>query len=150
MTKIWGPSTWILFHTMAYKIKNEHFNNKKNELINILKNITSNLPCPDCSDHAKKIMNGLKSNSIKTKDDFIEMVYYFHNHVNEKLGKKIFPVNDLNIYGDYILINVINNFLNSWNNLPKNVNMIGESFRRRVVLREFVTWFKKNNHCFDI
>lgn len=150
MTKIWGPATWILFHTMAYKIKPQHFNDKKKELISILKNITSNLPCPDCTEHAKKIMGGLKSNSINTKDDFIEMLYYFHNHVNEKLGKKQFLMDDLNVYQDYILLNVINDFLNSWNNLPKNVNMVGESFRRRVVLREFINWFKKNRNYFDI
>ena len=29
MTKTWGPPTWYLFHTLAEKIKDEHFNEMK-------------------------------------------------------------------------------------------------------------------------
>ena len=39
MTKTWGPCTWFLFHTLAEKIREEHFMKLKPELINIVKNI---------------------------------------------------------------------------------------------------------------
>jgi hypothetical protein len=29
----WGPPTWFLFHTLAHKIKDEHFSKIKNELL---------------------------------------------------------------------------------------------------------------------
>lgn len=150
MTKSWGPPTWILFHTLADKIKENHFPLLKNDLINLIKNITSNLPCPDCADHAKQIMNGLKNDSIKSKNDFKEMLFYFHNHVNEKLSKDEFQIDELKIYENYILLNVIQQFFYAWNKLPKNMNLINESFRRKVVLRNLNIWFKKNLKYFDI
>lgn len=150
MTKVWGPSTWILFHTIAQKIKPQYFIEKRQELLNLIKNITSNLPCPDCKEHATEIMKSLKPNSIQTKEDFIEMIFYFHNHVNERLGKKNFNINNLSVYDDYILSVVITNFLNSWNRLPNNVSMINEGFRRKIVLKNAIIWFKKNIKYFEI
>ena len=150
MTKVWGPSTWILFHTIAQKIKPQYFIEKRLELINLIKNITSNLPCPDCKEHATEIMKSLKPNAIQTKEDFMEMLFYFHNHVNEKLGKKNFNINNLSVYDDYILSVVITNFLQSWNRLPNNVSMINEGFRRKIVLKNTIVWFKKNIKYFEI
>tara|TARA_Y100001970_G_C14233173_1_gene860030 strand:+ start:1615 stop:2067 length:453 start_codon:yes stop_codon:yes gene_type:complete len=150
MTKIWGPSTWIFFHTIAQKIKPQYFIEKKIELLNLIKSITSNLPCPDCKEHATEIMKSLKPNSIQTKEDFIEMLFYFHNHVNEKLGKKKFNINNLSVYDDYILSVVITNFLQSWNRLPNNISMINEGFRRKIVLKNTIVWFKKNIKYFEI
>ena len=44
----WGEPTWFLLHTLSVKIKEEHFSQIKDELLSIINNICSNLPCPDC------------------------------------------------------------------------------------------------------
>ena len=30
---VWGPAIWYLFHTLAFKMKNQHFNEMKNSLL---------------------------------------------------------------------------------------------------------------------
>ena len=51
MTKLWGPPTWFLFHTLAEKIKEDKFDTMKIDIINMIKRICRNLPCNDCSGH---------------------------------------------------------------------------------------------------
>ena len=53
---VWGPSTWTLFHTLAEKVKEEHFNEVMPDMLIMMKRICANLPCPDCSAHATQIM----------------------------------------------------------------------------------------------
>ena len=48
----WGPSIWYLFHTLSYKIKEEEFPSICAELLDIIKIICKNLPCPSCAQHA--------------------------------------------------------------------------------------------------
>ena len=66
----WGEAIWFLFHTLAEKIKEEHFQSKKYEMINIVKAICTNLPCPKCTDHATAYMKRLNIESIKIKQDW--------------------------------------------------------------------------------
>ena len=54
-----GEAIWFLFHTLAEKIKEEHFQSNKYEMINMVKSICTNLPCPKCSDHATAYMKRL-------------------------------------------------------------------------------------------
>ena len=68
MTKTWGPCTWFLFHTLAEKIREEHFMKLKPELINIVKNICSNLPCPECKQHAMAKIKTLKEKHHRLKE----------------------------------------------------------------------------------
>ena len=44
MTKVWGPCTWFLFHTLAEKIKEEEFTDAKHKLLSFIANICNNLP----------------------------------------------------------------------------------------------------------
>ena len=51
---LWGPTTWTFFHVLAEKINEDFFLKQRNKIIKIIINISSNLPCPLCSQHAKK------------------------------------------------------------------------------------------------
>ena len=59
MTRYWGPCTWYLFHTLAEKVKDEQFLKLKNGFISIIKRICSNLPCPECAEHAQHKLKSL-------------------------------------------------------------------------------------------
>ena len=97
MIEDWGSHTWIMFHTLAEKIKNEY--NISNELINIIINISYNLPCPYCTEDAKKyIKSNFNKNKNYNKEEVITFLYNFHNHVNNKLNKQQFEKENLEIY----------------------------------------------------
>ena len=74
MTKTWGPCTWYLFHSLAEKIKEEHFSDLRLGLLSIMKEICSSLPCPDCAGHATHFMTRLNVNRIQTKNDMKMML----------------------------------------------------------------------------
>ncbi len=60
MSKLWGNSTWLLFHTISEKIKDDYFLKEKNNILNYITNICYNLPCPDCSVHATNFIKKKK------------------------------------------------------------------------------------------
>ena len=77
----WGEPTWFLFHTLAHKLKDESFELKKMDLLNVISTICSNLPCPDCANHASEYMKNINFYAIKTKHDLKKLLFQFHNVV---------------------------------------------------------------------
>ena len=49
----WGPSTWVFMHTLAAKVKESDFPVIGSSLILVMIQISNNLPCPECAQHAK-------------------------------------------------------------------------------------------------
>ena len=93
--ELWGNNMWYLFHTIAHKIKESEFAAEKSKIIDILKSICKNLPCPDCSADATTLLNKVDFSSIKSKEDFKLFLFKFHNHVNHKLKKPEFLLEEL-------------------------------------------------------
>ena len=67
---VWGPATWTLFHTLAEKVKEEHFNEMLPDMLTMIKRICMNLPCPDCSAHAVQFMSKVTANQFDSKEKF--------------------------------------------------------------------------------
>ena len=44
----WGSITWEFLHVNAEKIKDSEYQNEKAQILKNIKNICSNLPCPEC------------------------------------------------------------------------------------------------------
>ena len=96
---LWGPATWYLFHTLAEKIKPDEFIKLKDEIIYLLKNICSYLPCPDCSSHATHILSSYRHyHKIASKEDFKRFLFEFHNIVNNKAKNEVFTQEILDKY----------------------------------------------------
>lgn len=91
----WGNITWFLFHGIAEKIKEEKFNTNKELIINIIKLVCGNLPCPDCAEHATKTLNSINFSSINSKDELKDFLYRFHNLINQKTKKEQFKREEL-------------------------------------------------------
>ena len=66
-TNVWGPPTWILFHTLIAKLTDDGFNTIGLQLFRYIKRICNNLPCPDCAQHATQFLSRVNMTTIKTK-----------------------------------------------------------------------------------
>jgi len=145
MTKTWGPCTWYLFHSLAEKIKEEHFPALRTELISIMKQICSSLPCPDCAGHATQFMTRLNVNRIQTKNDMKMMLLSFHNQVNRRVNKPIFNETQLNEkYSKAKTGEVVKYFVQIWNIPNRNPKMMSNSLHKNLITTTFINWWKKN------
>ena len=106
----WGNITWYLFHGIAEKIKEDKFSENKELIINIIKSICGNLPCPECSEHASKTLNNINFNSINTKDELKDFLFKFHNIVNQRTKKEEFKKEELDKKYNTIIMPIIFNY----------------------------------------
>lgn len=142
--QVWGNNIWYLFHTIAYKIKEESFPLIKNDLIEIVKNICSHLPCPDCSKDAVATINKINFNAINTKEDFKIMLFNFHNYVNRKLNKPEYQYENIdNKYKNANINNLLHNFNLIFSSNSSNPHMMSDSFSRKLILPKINNLIKK-------
>jgi len=145
----WGPSTWFLFHTLAEKINEEDFDKLKNELIDLIKGICINLPCPNCSNHATQYIQNLNYVSIRNKNDLKIFLFNFHNDVNRRRNVKLFSLDELNSkYSKSNTLNIINNFISVFQYKNKSFNMIANEMQKQRQLEIFKSWIKTNIQSF--
>ena len=147
----WGEPTWLLLHTMAQKAHDGTFPQIRAELLNIIYSICVNLPCPDCSEHAKMYLDKIDfKNSVRTKTDLKNVMFSFHNEVNKRKGLPIYQYGDLDSkYSCAITINIIYNFMYSFEKKSKNVRMIANDNHRARIADMIKSWFNQNIKYFD-
>jgi len=147
----WGEPVWYLFHTLAHKVKEEYFYLVKNELLNIIFLICTNLPCPDCASHATRYLQGINFDAIVTKDQLKDMLFNFHNSVNIKKGFPIFPRDELDKkYDVAITVNIINNFYYNFEKSSHNQKMAANSFHRTRTIQRMKSWISANFSYFSL
>ena len=139
----WGPSTWIFMHTLAVKIKETSFPLIGPNLILILIQICNNLPCPECSQHAKQFWSKVKTANIKNKTDLINLLFVFHNMVNKRKQLQPFKYENLQYYETRNIIETYNIFARNFNTRG-NMNLINESFHRNMMIASLRTWIMSN------
>ena len=147
----WGEPTWFLFHTLAEKVKEEKFQNIRIELLNTIRTICSNLPCPDCANHASEYMKKIDFASIRTKQDLKLMLFQFHNIVNKKKNFPLFSINDLDSkYSKANTIIVIQNFMFYFQDKNHSIRMISNDIFRNRIAEQIKTWFNTNIQNFNL
>ena len=147
---VWGPATWTLFHTMAEKVKDEHFNEMLPDMLTMMKRICMNLPCPDCSAHAVQFMSKTSANQFESKEKLKFFLFHFHNTVNMRTGKPIFTVENLN--AKYVRANtfaVIPHFIKVFSHRNTNVRLLINSFHKDILIKDFIKWIRENNFKFN-
>ena len=145
--EVWGPAIWTLFHTLAEKINEDIYPYLKNSMFLIIVKICKYLPCPDCSRDASDFLARIKISDYKTKDQFKNMLYLFHNRVNAKKRKRLFNYAFMNKYANVNIINVVNNFISKYNT-KGNMKLLAETFQRNFVIKDFIYWFKIHSRAF--
>ena len=148
----WGPPTWILFHTLAYKLKESEYKTLGPVLFNFITQVCHNLPCPTCAEHAKTYINRLMKDTsfITNKKLFINALYIFHNDVNERIKKPMFKYEDLtSAYQGKNIISVYNNFVQHFHSTG-NLTLINQNFHKKRIINSFKLWIVRNINSFGI
>lgn len=145
----WGPPTWIFFHTLAEKIKDTSFPLIGKSVITNIYQICSNLPCPECAQHAKAFWARVNLSTIKTKTDLINVLFVFHNTVNKRKKQPPFKYENLQYYKTRNIIETYNNFSKNYNTYG-NMKLITESFHRVRLLTYLKKWITNNIQHFDM
>lgn len=145
----WGPIIWKFFHTIVESIIEENYYKVNKELFNYIKSICNFLPCNQCSNHAKEYLKNIKDIHISTKENFIKMLFDFHNEVNKRNKKKLFKIEEIEIYKSYSLITCYNNFLKIFSK-KGNISQLNQSFKRKIILQSFIFWLQGNKENFNL
>jgi hypothetical protein len=145
--EVWGPPIWTLFHVLAEKINEAVYPRYVGQLLNIMKIICSALPCPECTRDASSFLAKISLQNLKTKEDFKNMVYLFHNWVNAKKRKPLYNYSNLVIYKKYNIVYVFNRFISVYHT-KGNMRLLAESFQRQNILKNVREWFSKNIYAF--
>jgi hypothetical protein len=140
-SKIWGPITWQLLHTILYNCKqNDNYLQYKDRLYYIVKNICILSPCNISSYNASDFFNKINQNNLNKIDDLINVLYMFHNFINLKTNKRLFDYSNLKIYNDIQLNIVFNNFIY----LYKNTQMkYTPNYNKMCILIQEIISFKQ-------
>jgi hypothetical protein len=146
----WGEPTWFLLHTMAEKIKPEVFAKTREDVLTVITTICTNLPCPECSEHAKKHLENIGFKNIRTKEELKTALFQFHNYVNSHKKFPIFSRDELDEkYARANSKNVIYHFMQHFQEGSKNPAMISQELFRTRILGQLVEWFKANLGLFE-
>ena len=143
----WGPAIWIFLHTMAAKIKEDRYSAVAPQLFLFIQKICSNLPCPDCAAHARSFLSKIVFSRVATKLDLIRLLFIFHNSVNRRLKKSVFPIDNIDRYSKYSLIIAYNQFIGAFST-KGNMKLLTESFQRKMVIQDLKKWLFNNIQIF--
>lgn len=146
----WGPPFWYLFHSMAEKVDEDAFTVIRTELLNVIFLICQNLPCPDCTNHAVQYLNSVNFRAIQTKNELKDLLFIFHNTVNERKGNPIFSRTELDEKYERANMNAIwANFITEFSKKQKSIHMIANDFHRANISKILKTWYQTNAKYFD-
>ena len=148
--KIWGNICWYLFHTMAYKLKDDN-NHLVKPIFKLIKLICNNLPCPQCSLESRRILNNININTIKTKKDLVQVLFIFHNMVNKKLKKRAFTMNEHNnLYKQANLKNIIYRWYAIMSRESHGGYTMFNSISQNTMRKTVMSFYSKNKHEFNV
>lgn len=146
----WGEPTWFFFHTIAEKVKPEFFNESREDIFDIIRQVCSTLPCPNCAQHATEYMQKIRFQNIRTKEDLQIMLWAFHNEVNKRKGFALFPMEALSEkYSKAMTRNIIQLFLYHHADKHASFRMIADDYFRTRTVSNLKVWFIKNIQIFD-
>lgn len=142
--KEWGNSVWLLFHTLAEKIKEENISELPT-LVSHITQICNNLPCPDCQQHASTVMSRVNKASITaSKDALINFLWQFHNDVNKRTKTGFYTKESLAIYSTANTYNVIKNFIKIMSATANNEKTMLFGFHRGLYMKQFIDYVNSN------
>lgn len=144
----WGPPTWRLFHCLAENIKEDRYPFLAQQLYSYIYQICSNLPCPDCSQHAKMFLAKVNAPRMTDKSHLRSMLFIFHNTVNKRKNKPQYEFDNLTIYQNINFIDAFNEF-SKYYITKGNMNQINDNIYRGRILQNMRNWLLSNLHSFN-
>jgi len=145
----WGPACWNLFHTLAEKIKEESFPIIGQQLFSQIHLLCQNLPCKECSDHAKLFLSKVNVSNLKNKNDLKNLIFVMHEAVNKRKFYASFKYENLEVYKNSNIINAFNKFVSTYNT-DGNLQLIAENYYRKQLIAGLKRWLMQNMKHFII
>ena len=130
--KVWGNAVWLLFHTLAEKIKPEFVSTELKTIVLHITNICSNLPCPDCQKHSSLIMGQA------------------NNNVNQRNKTALYPKQSLDVYKRANTQNIIKNFIMVMTAASNNEKTMLHSFHRDIYIKNFIQYINGNINKYNM
>lgn len=94
-----GKATWRLLHTMAANYPHEPSSLHQVRTLEFLILLSQLYPCEMCSAHFQELLT-VHPPALSSREEFSAWMCFFHNTVNEKLGKPIFECHS-NVDAEY-------------------------------------------------
>jgi hypothetical protein len=146
--EVWGPPIWTFLHALAEKVNENRYIEIAPQLFFFIRKICRYLPCPDCSQHASQFFSRVNFASLKTKDDFKNILFMLHNAVNRRKFKPYFPHASLTeAYSNKKIVPVYNDFIRVFHTRG-NMRLLAESFQRNMIVRDLKKWLTTNIAAF--
>jgi len=145
----WGRPIWTFFHLLAHKVKDSDFAVIRLELLNTIFSICTVLPCPVCSEHAKRYLQTINFNNIRTKQELKVMICNFHNEVNKRKGYPIFNADQLDeTYDGMSFVDSINSFVFHFEDKHRSAKLMADDMMRAKIAVVVKNWIKQNIYHF--
>jgi len=150
LKQVWGNSCWYLFHSLAFKLKNDDANLIRNILINIMY-ICRNLPCPECSQHAVETLSSLNIRLVRTREALITVLLQFHNSVNKRTHKPQFSREEYNEkYSTSNFDAIVVYFIRAMNlKYPTNERGMSNELQRKIMVKSITEFITNNRDSFN-
>tara|TARA_B100000927_G_C16467808_1_gene470378 strand:+ start:807 stop:1385 length:579 start_codon:yes stop_codon:yes gene_type:complete len=145
----WGEPTWFLFHTLSEKVNDSDFAQLRDELLNVFYAICTNLPCPDCANHAKQYLDNVNFKAIQKKSQLKDLFYHFHNEVNARKGYDKYPYEGLEKYKTANTSNIIKNFMIHFSDKYRSIKLLASDLHRSKLVEHLKSWFNRNIKKFE-
>jgi hypothetical protein len=147
--KEWGNAVWLLFHTLAEKLKDE-YSSELPILVSHITSICNNLPCPDCQQHAYKTMTVVNKSTITAnKEALIDFLWRFHNDVNKRSKTLFYAKESLDKYKTANTYNVVKQFIAIMNTVSNNEKTMLYGFHRSLYMKQFIDYINKNSFKYN-
>jgi hypothetical protein len=148
----WGEPIWTMFHAMAQKVNQAEFSRLRTEIIDFIRTVCHNLPCPECTAHATEYISKINWNAVLAKDDLINVLYVFHNVVNQRKGVPAFPKEMLTqTYGSKNMHEVCRIFMYHFEDRKTRgpTSAIATKFHRLRIASNMKSWINRNIQHFN-
>lgn len=147
--RAWGVLTWMLFHTLAEKVKDEYFTSVINNITGLIKKICICLPCPYCRNDAQNYLSSINFKLIQNKNDLKLFLLDFHNHVNQKLDNEQCSYNILEKYENLDIVKVVTLWSNYFKRYGIEAQEFMEGIQREQVKIEMYNFVIQNRNIFN-
>jgi len=147
----WGNSVWTFLHVLAEKMNPEAYKLNTVYVVEVVKNVCYNLPCPTCSQHARSYLNRVSIESIKDVEQLKQMLYNFHNSVNLMRGHKAEKKEILNRYKSITIEESLWNLQIYYAKRYRSaleLSFITNDSLRKDICNNIIVWITKYRHLF--
>ena len=142
---LWGEPTWFMLHILAEKWQEIELQS----LLDTIYTICIHLPCPTCAEHAKQYLNGVNFLGIQSKEQLKQMLFEFHNTVNQRKGYPLFAYDNVEEkYSRAITKNMVQNFMAHYEQKSKSIRLIADDLHRQRLISTLKEWFNTHMYLF--